>query len=137
LLQNIKQIEQNMTLTNLTKGQIGLLRGRYKVRRFHLLKVVSSHVTTRLTFTVPVKVKQSHYTPWTRKEERRYSSYSSTTPALDAESGQRHAPGKGPPVPIVQEAGWAPEPVSIQRVEDNSLASAGDRTPVVHPVVIH
>jgi hypothetical protein len=32
-------------------------------------------------------------------------------------SGQRHAPaallppGKGPPVPIVQEAGWAPEPV--------------------------
>jgi len=32
-------------------------------------------------------------------------------------SGQRHAPaallppGKGPPVPVVQEAGWAPEPV--------------------------
>jgi hypothetical protein len=32
-------------------------------------------------------------------------------------SGQRHAPAalypreKGPPVPIVQEAGWAPEPV--------------------------
>jgi hypothetical protein len=31
-------------------------------------------------------------------------------------SGQLHAPaslypGKGPPVPIVQEAGWAPEPV--------------------------
>jgi hypothetical protein len=26
-------------------------------------------------------------------------------------SGQRHAPGKGHPVPIVQEAGWAPEPV--------------------------
>jgi hypothetical protein len=36
-------------------------------------------------------------------------------------SGQRHAPsallppGKGPPVPIVQEAGWAPEPVWTQR----------------------
>jgi hypothetical protein len=26
-------------------------------------------------------------------------------------SRQRFAPGKGPPVPIVQEAGWAPEPV--------------------------
>jgi hypothetical protein len=32
-------------------------------------------------------------------------------------SGQRHIPaallppGKGPPVPIVQEAGWAPEPL--------------------------
>jgi hypothetical protein len=39
-------------------------------------------------------------------------------------SGQRHAPaallppGKGPPVPIVQEAGWAPEPVCTQRLED-------------------
>jgi hypothetical protein len=37
-------------------------------------------------------------------------------------SGQRHAPaallplGKGPPVPIVQEAGWAPEPVWTQRL---------------------
>jgi hypothetical protein len=37
-------------------------------------------------------------------------------------SGQRHAPaalyppGKGPPVPIVQKAGWAPEPVWTQRL---------------------
>jgi hypothetical protein len=37
-------------------------------------------------------------------------------------SGQHHAPaallppGKGPPVPIVQEAGWAPEPVWTQRL---------------------
>jgi hypothetical protein len=55
-------------------------------------------------------------------------------------SGQRHAlaallpPGKGPPVPIVQEAGWAPEPVWTQRLEEKSFASAGDRTPVVQPV---
>jgi len=46
-------------------------------------------------------------------------------------SGQRHAPaallppGKGPPVPIVQEAGWAPE-----------RGSNPDR-PVVQPVVRH
>jgi hypothetical protein len=39
-------------------------------------------------------------------------------------SGQRLAPaalyprGKGPPVPIVQEAGWAPEPVWTQRLEE-------------------
>jgi hypothetical protein len=39
-------------------------------------------------------------------------------------SGQRHAPaslfpwGKGPPVPIVQEAGWTPEPVWTQRLEE-------------------
>jgi hypothetical protein len=51
-------------------------------------------------------------------------------------SGQRHAPaallppGKGPPVPIVQEAGWAPEPVWKQRIEENSFAPAGDRTPI-------
>jgi hypothetical protein len=52
-------------------------------------------------------------------------------------SGQRHAPaallppGKGPPVPIVLEAGWAPEPVWTQRLEEKSFAPARDRTPVV------
>jgi hypothetical protein len=41
-------------------------------------------------------------------------------------SGQHHAPaalyppGKGPPVPTVQEAGWAPEPVWTQRLEEKS-----------------
>jgi hypothetical protein len=51
-------------------------------------------------------------------------------------SGQRHAPaallppGKGPPVPIVQEAGWAPEPVCTQGMEEKSFAPAGDRTPI-------
>jgi hypothetical protein len=41
-------------------------------------------------------------------------------------SGQRHAPaalsppGKGPPVPIVQEAGWAPEPDWTQRLEEKN-----------------
>jgi hypothetical protein len=40
-------------------------------------------------------------------------------------SGQRHAPaallppGKGSPVPIGQEAGWAPEPVWTQRLEES------------------
>jgi hypothetical protein len=47
-------------------------------------------------------------------------------------SGQRHVPAvlypreKGPPVPIVQEAGWAPEPVWTQRLEEKSFAPAGD-----------
>jgi hypothetical protein len=45
--------------------------------------------------------------------------------------GQRHAPaallppGKGHPVPIVQEAGWAPEPVWTQRIEEKSFAPPG------------
>jgi hypothetical protein len=33
---------------------------------------------------------------------------------------------KGLPVPIVQEAGWAPEPVWTQRLEETSSASVGD-----------
>jgi hypothetical protein len=51
-------------------------------------------------------------------------------------SGHRYAPaallppGKGPPVPIVQEAGWAPEPVWTQRLEEKSFAPARDRTPI-------
>jgi hypothetical protein len=53
-------------------------------------------------------------------------------------SGQRHAPAALlPPVPIVQEAGWAPEPIWTQKIEEKSFASAGDRTPVVQPVVRH
>jgi hypothetical protein len=58
-------------------------------------------------------------------------------------SGQRHAPAallpprKGPPVHIVQEAGWAPEPVWTQRLEEKSFTPAGDRTPVVQPLVRH
>jgi hypothetical protein len=51
-------------------------------------------------------------------------------------SGQHHAPatllppGKGTQVPIVQEAGWAPEPVWTQRLEEKSFAPARDRTPI-------
>jgi hypothetical protein len=51
-------------------------------------------------------------------------------------SGQHHAPaalyprGKDPAVPIGEEAGWAPEPVWTQRIEEKSFAPAGDRTPI-------
>jgi hypothetical protein len=49
------------------------------------------------------KVKQSHNTPMEAQGERRYSSYSLTTSALDGVSGQRYNPpafysrGKDPP----------------------------------------
>jgi hypothetical protein len=60
-------------------------------------------------------------------------------------NGRRNAPAallpprKGPPVPTVQEAGWASEPVWTQRIEEKSFAPAGDRTPVepVQSVVRH
>jgi hypothetical protein len=44
--------------------------------------------------------------------------------------GRALPPGKGPSVPTVQEAGWAPEPVWTQRLEGKSFAPAGDRTPI-------
>jgi hypothetical protein len=37
----------------------------------------------------------------------------------------RFTPGERPPVPIVQEAGWAPEPVWTQRIEEKSLSLPG------------
>jgi hypothetical protein len=82
------------------------------------------------------KVKQSRYTPWRRLRGEEYSSYSFTTSALDggewsaSRLGRALLPGKGPPVPIVQEAGWAPEPVWTQRLEEKSFSPAGDRTPI-------
>jgi hypothetical protein len=68
--------------------------------------------------------------------ERRYSSYSFLTSAVDggewsaSRPGRALPPGKGPPVPIVQEAGWASEPVWTRRLEEKSFASAGDRNPI-------
>jgi hypothetical protein len=46
-------------------------------------------------------------------------------------------PGKERPVPIVQEAGWAPEPVWMQRLQEKSSASVGDRSWAVQDVVGH
>jgi hypothetical protein len=75
----------------------------------------------------------SHQGAW---GERRYSSYSFLTSALHggewsaSRPGRALPPGKGPPVPIVQEAGWAPEPVWTQRLEEKSFAPAGDRTTI-------
>jgi hypothetical protein len=54
--------------------------------------------------------------------------------------GRALAPVKGPPVPIVQEAGWASEPVWTQRLQQKSFrlcrGSNLDR-PVVQPVARH
>jgi hypothetical protein len=80
--------------------------------------------------------------PTTRHEgvrgERRYSFYSFSTLALDggewsaSRLGRALPPGKELPMLIVQEAGWAPEPVWTQRLEEKKLfVSAGDRTSIV------
>jgi hypothetical protein len=75
--------------------------------------------------------------------EIRYSSYSFSTSALDGREwlasrpGRALALGKGPTVPIVQEAGLAPEPVWTQRLEEKSFASAGDRTPIARSSILY
>jgi hypothetical protein len=78
--------------------------------------------------------------------EIRYSSYSFSNSALDggewsaSRPGRALPPGKGPSVPILQEAGWAPEPVWTQRLEEKSSClcrgSNLDRL-VVQPIARH
>jgi hypothetical protein len=68
------------------------------------------------------------------KGERRYSSYSFLTSALDegewsaSRPGRALPPGKGLPLPVVKEAGRVSEPVWTQKLEEKSFVSAGDRT---------
>jgi hypothetical protein len=91
------------------------------------------------------KLKLSHHTPQKRLRERWYSSYSSTSALEGGELSESHpacalAKGKRPPVPIVQDAGWAPEPVWTQKLEEKLFylrrGSNLDR-PVVQPVARH
>jgi hypothetical protein len=93
-----------------------------------------------------VKVKQSHYTPRRRLGQKRYSSYSFSISLLDGGEWSASRPVRGlgqdevPPVPVVQEAGWAPQPVWTQRLEKNSscLCRGSDLDrPVVQSVVIY
>jgi hypothetical protein len=67
--------------------------------------------------------------------EMMYSSYLFTTSALDGVRsascpGHALAPGKGPPVPLGQEAGWTPQPDWKQRIEEKSFTSDGERTSI-------
>jgi hypothetical protein len=78
--------------------------------------------------------------------ESRYSSYSFSTLALGevewsaSRPGRSLPPGKGPPVPIVQEAGWAPEPVWTQRLQEKSFCLCQGSNlyrSVIQPVARH
>jgi hypothetical protein len=62
---------------------------------------------------------------------RHYRVWSASCP------GRALPPGKGPPVPIVQEAEWASEPVWTQRLEETFFTSAGDRTQLLQSAVRH
>jgi hypothetical protein len=89
--------------------------------------------------------KQSRYTPWWRFGERRYSSYSFLTSALDggewsvSRPGRALPRGKDPPVPIVQEAGWASAGLdTVVRGKILCLCQGSNRDrPVAQSVVRH
>jgi hypothetical protein len=89
------------------------------------------------------KLKLPQYTPRGRLGGEKYSSYSFSTSAVDggewsaSRPGRALAPAKGPPVPIVQEAAWAPEPVWTRRLEEKSSRLCRGSNldhPVVHPI---
>jgi hypothetical protein len=100
--------------------------------------MIVTNITQLLTYVikkdkvVPLRPIEAHL------GDRRYSSYSFLTPAPEGGEWSASRPGRAlPPVPIVQEAGWAPEPVWTQRLEEKSCASVGDRTPSVQSAVRH
>jgi hypothetical protein len=85
------------------------------------------------------KIKAVPLPPCRLQGERKYSSYSFLTSALQLVCGQRHVlpalysrertHGTG------QEAGWASELVWTESLQEKSFPSAGNRTPVVQSVV--
>jgi hypothetical protein len=73
--------------------------------------------------------------------ERRNSSHSFSTSALDggewsaSPPGRALSPGKGPSLPVVQEAGWASEPVwRLQEISFRLYRGSNLDRPVVQPV---
>jgi hypothetical protein len=77
------------------------------------------------------KVKQSHNTHMEAQEGRGCTAPTHSRPRHKMEvSGQRHAPAAlYPRDPLYRnEAGWDPELVWTQRLEEKSFASAADRT---------
>jgi hypothetical protein len=107
--------------------------------------VMNLRVLAPRSYLVQIK-KQSPCTPWRRLRGEEYSSYSFTTSALyECEWSASHLaalyppPGKGPPVPIGQKAGWAPESIWTQdrgKILYPCRGSNPDR-PVVQPVARH
>jgi hypothetical protein len=116
----------------------------YRTRRFFTVFTKARHWTLTLgclnfihKSTPILKVNHSRYTPWMRLGE---------ISALDmgewsaSRPGRASPTGKGPPVPIQQESGKAPEPVWTQRLEEKSFRLCWGSTldcTVVQSIVRH
>jgi hypothetical protein len=89
------------------------------------------------------KVKRSRYTPWRRLWERRYSSYSFTTSALDGGEWSASRPGRaftpGERTPGTHWTGGWVGPRAGLDTEDRGkiLCPAGDRTPIARSIARH
>jgi hypothetical protein len=74
--------------------------------------------------------------------ERRYSCYSFLISALEggewsaSRPGRALPPGKEPPVPTVQEAGWAPEPVCSQTLSRPDMQSKLHTVRVLQKLIV-
>jgi hypothetical protein len=112
----------------LSVHQLIEIHREFKFNRFIKAKAVPLHATELLL------------------GEKRYTSYSFLTSALDGGEwsvscpSRTLGPGKGPRVPIVQDAGWAPEQVWTQRLEEESFRFCQGLKldlPVIQPVARH
>jgi hypothetical protein len=105
--------------------------------------VATVKYVTQLIFFFVVKL--SRYTPWRHMGERRYSSYSFLTSALDGgewSASRTLPPGKEPPVPITHWIGvWVGPRAGLDAGARRKIlcpcrGSNLDR-PIVQPVVRH
>jgi hypothetical protein len=99
------------------------------------LKVCLICDTRKGTTTTPVtsKLKLSHYTPRRRLGERRYSSYSFSTSALDRGGWSAPRFSHGERIPGTHcTGGWVGRRAGLDREvkRKNPFASAGDRTSI-------
>jgi hypothetical protein len=87
-----------------------------------LFSVIFSNLL--ILFSIIIKASMYRYHHAGAKGERKLGSNSLLTSALDVGEWSASRPGralppvKEPPVPIVLEAGWAPESVRTQRLEE-------------------
>jgi hypothetical protein len=121
-------------------SSLNLIRDVKKIPYYHCSLNLNFQGKTWNKIGLKINLKLSHYTPRRRLGEGRNSSYSFSTSALEAgewsssRPSRALAPGKVPPVLIVLEAGWAPEPVWTQRLEKKSFRHCWGSN-LDHPVV--
>jgi hypothetical protein len=113
-VRSLAQASRDLVLQRSTECSATRLVTKFRTRPAYLTHYAVGRKSSPVT---------SHGGAW---GERGYSSYSFTTSALDGGEWSASRPGRD----FVQEAGWTPEPVWTQRLEENSFAPAGDRTPI-------